>query len=968
MSRQLPADHATGYAARTEATTITLARPAAWLGTWIRTHRGDVASLSALAGLIAIGMWLRWVYDNWLGEFDLFTMFMPWFGYIGDRLAAGELPAWSPHYFGGAPVIGNPSGGWMYLQVMVLYAMFPILTATKMLLLTHSIIAGVAVYAFCRKLGLVPVAALVSSSAYVLGQIMYGGTNFLTIATQTSTWMAVGMLAAEMALRARRTSGLLGWSTLLGVAITQMFVAWPGQGVVYGGILIGGWVLYRILVAPPPEMPKQADRLWQAVLLGSAAGFSFLGFGAAGILPMLDFLHESTVPGGDYSNVVGGDYAETTDSIGDYVGALFRGNVNFNFTVPSESFGAVIMILAIIGAIYGGRRYGALYFSAIFVAGASLQITGSPIMWAFEQLPVIGPIHSHRPSGVSWLIAYCPCLLAGIAVQRLHDRDRIRMSTGMATFLLGILAIGFATAASMNSWMGWWSWISAVSVVALFMLPSTDIRDVLQHLRDGRTAQRMTLGAVAFGLILALGYLWDGFWILILLLVASLVVLQTAPQVIDRVARLSPHFPTIIGAIVVGLILLHPTGYDIYATVQDPESAVGGWTDSPGKEPESDWVIKTTQLREDPGTAAEFLQQQMAIAGPFRYAGWSLQGEVDARWTGQDKEGHKSGYSWRRFEPGVVGILVNGRTYRLDLMQTGGYNPIQIRWWTEYVDVMNQRRQDYHWLDMFGPALTGSPLLNMLDVRYILVDKTVPDWRPTVQGIEQTHTMVYEDNLVRVYENQQSLGHAWIVHDLGDNGDGDGLRLLESGNADPASIAFINSDHEFPTLQPAPTDGSREFAVVTRYEPETVTLRTQSTTDGFLVVSDPYASGWNAYIDGEQTEIFRTNHALRGIALPAGEHIVEFRYEPESVRNGLIITGGTSVILIVIWAWAFLDWRRRGWKDGAPAAVVAMPVEPTTALPDTVRDGMTQPEPPPIPAEPDSSARTSRFARLRRRQ
>jgi len=43
-----------------------------------------------------------------------------------------------------------------------------------------------------------------------------------------------------------------------------------------------------------------------------------------------------------------------------------------------------------------------------------------------------------------------------------------------------------------------------------------------------------------------------------------------------------------------------------------------------------------------------------------------------------------------------------------------------------------------------------------------------------------------------------------------------------------------------------------------------------------------YQPGWQAYLDGEKAEHFRTNYILRGMRIPAGEHQIEFKFEPAS--------------------------------------------------------------------------------------
>ncbi|MEJ7840017.1 MAG: hypothetical protein WKF81_14480 [Thermomicrobiales bacterium] len=467
-----PADTTTRPDAPTASvTTRTSARPFRWVA---EAHKSDYVSLAVLTIFVSIALAVRFRYDNWLGEFDVFTMFIPWFGYVGERIADFEIPAWSPHYFGGAPVAGNPSSGWMYLQVMILYPLFDILFATKLLLLTHAVIAGAATYAFSRRLGFAPVAALMSSGIFVLGQIIYGATNYATIGVQAATWLIVALLATEMSLTARKISSILGWTALSGVAISQMLVAWPGQGILYGMIWIGGWLLYRSVFDTNPFLATRQDRLWHSVLIGSAMTFFGLALSAASVLPMLDFLAESTIPNGDYSNVVGGAYVFQAPAIDTLLAMFIHGTRNPSYSVISQAFGMSVILLAVFGAIMAGRRYGAAFFAFMFVGAITLMFKYSPVLWLFNQIPVIGDLHAHRPIGLSWMIAIAPAMLAGAAVQKLLDGDRKPFTFNqMAGFILLFLFL-LSTYYSDMLWAGWWPLLTGAAVLLLCLLPSID--------------------------------------------------------------------------------------------------------------------------------------------------------------------------------------------------------------------------------------------------------------------------------------------------------------------------------------------------------------------------------------------------------------------------------------------------------------------------------------------------------------
>ena len=71
-----------------------------------------------------------------------------------------------------------------------------------------------------------------------------------------------------------------------------------------------------------------------------------------------------------------------------------------------------------------------------------------------------------------------------------------------------------------------------------------------------------------------------------------------------------------------------------------------------------------------------------------------------------------------------------------------------------------------------------------------------------------------------------------------------------------------------------------------------------------LVLNDTYYPGWTAEIDGKATEILPANIAFRAVVVPPGDHLVIFRYRPQSVRFGLVVSAFSWVIFIA--AAAFL--------------------------------------------------------------
>jgi len=84
-----------------------------------------------------------------------------------------------------------------------------------------------------------------------------------------------------------------------------------------------------------------------------------------------------------------------------------------------------------------------------------------------------------------------------------------------------------------------------------------------------------------------------------------------------------------------------------------------------------------------------------------------------------------------------------------------------------------------------------------------------------------------------------------------------------------------------------------------RDEPEHVVVEVNNPTPGILLLGDTYDPGWRARVNGQSTSILRVNALFRGVALPPGDHVVTFDYQPRSFYAGVLITLSTVLFLLV---------------------------------------------------------------------
>ena len=83
-----------------------------------------------------------------------------------------------------------------------------------------------------------------------------------------------------------------------------------------------------------------------------------------------------------------------------------------------------------------------------------------------------------------------------------------------------------------------------------------------------------------------------------------------------------------------------------------------------------------------------------------------------------------------------------------------------------------------------------------------------------------------------------------------------------------------------------------------RPRPEVIRLRVDHPTRSLVVVNEVAARGWTARIDGRPTQIHPANLVASAIVVPAGEHVVELRYEPLSFFWGAITSAVAALVVV----------------------------------------------------------------------
>jgi hypothetical protein len=196
----------------------------------------------------------------------------------------------------------------------------------------------------------------------------------------------------------------------------------------------------------------------------------------------------------------------------------------------------------------------------------------------------------------------------------------------------------------------------------------------------------------------------------------------------------------------------------------------------------------------------------------------------------------------------------------------GGYHPAKL---SIYQDLIEYQLS------------SGSPnmeVLNMLDTKYFVV--------PGQQGPQ-------------VQQNPFAYGAAWLAKQVTFVPDAAAeMKALASTNLKDTVV--VQSSFKT-SIANTPQWDSTAFIRLEKYDNDAIVYATQATTPQFAVLSEIYYSrGWNAYADGKQVPIVKTNYVLRGVPLPAGTKKLELRFEPQSYKTGSMLTTVASIIVILL--------------------------------------------------------------------
>ena len=198
----------------------------------------------------------------------------------------------------------------------------------------------------------------------------------------------------------------------------------------------------------------------------------------------------------------------------------------------------------------------------------------------------------------------------------------------------------------------------------------------------------------------------------------------------------------------------------------------------------------------------------------------------------------------------------------------------------------------YQELFDFQIAKNNIQVFNMLNTKYFII--------PDAEGNPKAQ------------QNTETNGNVWFVDKLIPvKNANEEIKALDSLNTKEEAVILENDYKKIDTQFSMQQDTTATIALVD-YKVTSLTYKSKAETEQFAVFSEIfYKEGWNAYLDGELVTHYRVNYVLRGMKIPAGNHKIEFKFEPKVIQQGKTVSLISYVLLFFISVgWFFYDKKK----------------------------------------------------------
>jgi O-antigen/teichoic acid export membrane protein len=825
---------------------------------------------------------------------DLLLENYAWKSLLVRALRSGELPLWDPYLFAGHPFLANGQHSAIY-PLSILFYILPLWQAYGVFIALQLGLAGVSAYVFGRTLGIGRFGSLISGITFQFSGFMLVSVVHPMIIAGAS-WLPLILASIEMAVTRRALvrgqPTTLPWVLLGALCVGVQMLAGHAENTYFVFLVTLAYSMWRVFgqgrrdaigdgAASALALLRTIASIVLMLVLGMALGsVQFIplievvsssfrgGEAAASLQQVLQWAYPwrrlitFAVPNffGNpshhrYVDVFSWRWVQAPRSAdGQYV---YWGVKNF---VEGGAYLGLLPLafaaLAILLTVRVGRGHpddrGTLgwffknpyvpFFAllAVFSLGC---VFGTPIYALVYSLPLLK--QSHSPFRWVFPLTLCVAVLAGFGASQMQvDRalffsqaEDVTRKRKRSRRVLSLLLLGAEPSVpTVFGAAAFWGGIVTVGGLALTRILFGRFEGLIQYAYTS-----LAKASDAFPdhrAFYSYEILWVGLFGLLLITVG--LVLRLAYS--GRVARRAPAWELLVAGVLVVDFVAFGGGFN---PTQDPA------------------------LLEHVPPSVDFLANDRTV---WRYATFTPPGTT------------------KTFNANV-GMLYG-------LQSVSGYDSLFTRAFADYMRLIeDQDELQYNRIASLREwSSLDSPLLDLLNVKYVITEVEIPNPK---------YTLAYEDQAVRIYENLAALPRAYslpvsatlMTDDFGE----------QVQSSDPRSYVIIDASEDALAVDP-PRPAEPVAQAVRWYGLNEVEVEVRVDRESWVVLADAFFPGWKAFIspsmqgqgDEVQTDLFRVNGVFRGVRVQPGNWIIRYKYSPDSVKVGGFVSFLAGMVILFL--------------------------------------------------------------------
>ncbi len=786
---------------------------------------------------------------------DLVLENFQWKHFIVESLRQKEIPLWNPYLFGGVPFLAAGQSSALY-PFNLLFYLLPIERAFGYFVALQLAIAAISMFAFMRVIQVNRFGAIISAITYAFSAFFVVSTAFPMIIS-AAAWLPAILACIELVITSNKSARQIFFVLLGAILLGIQFLAGHIEISMYVLIVTAFYSAWRIF--PLAFRRERGEARVGLRILVILAGMILIGIalGAVQIVPLYELVQNNFRSGSvAFQDVIG--WAYPLRQIITFLIPDFFGNPThhsyfdvFDFTTRAAPSGTIFW--GIKNYVEAGSYVGILPLWLALMAvisGFRFQVSSSKL-----QHPEIRNLKLE-----TWLFA----TLAVISL----------------LFIFGtpLYAILFFGVPGFNQLHTPFRWVFPYTL-SVAVLAGIGAQILSQQSPANRRVPRFTIhvlpvvgGILIFGILAASWFFRDQTLTLANRVLQSSHLAQLAFDSGQMFYAYEFRNVALFALFLIGagtVLYLSRFAFSIHTRFGDVplwqllaiavltlDLLIIGFSFYPRADP---------RLLDFTTPAIKFLQQDQSLY----------------RITSYDSPDEKI------FNPNV------GMYY--GIADIRGYDSIIPK---QYADLMNALTPQDQLLfnriaPFYNPDPLDSPIIDLLNVKYVLTKRPLPN---------AGYTLVYDDE-IKIYRNEQVLPRAFMVPQA--RVISERATLLDTMKTfDPTREVLLEQN---PNIANASTCDYKPVAIE-KYSGNQVIVKSNQGCAGWLVLADSYFPGWLAFIDEQETPIYKANYNFRAVFVPSGEHVIRFKYSPVSFRVGAI--GSFLGAMVLLLGFAYLAWRR----------------------------------------------------------